>query len=91
MSLKYQMTSKGMQSMFTLAWQGADRPARDPMFNAPSVEAEEVEAEAALLNATFVAPGRVAPLEEAVRAQAERDRLIARREIELLRLGYTGF
>ena len=92
MAMKFQMTSQGMQSMFTLAWHGVtDRPAHDPIFEERAVEADEGEQEMTLLEEQMVSPGRTAPLEEAIRAQSQRERTLARREMELLRLGYMGF
>jgi hypothetical protein len=92
MSVKYQMTQQGMQSMFTLAWRGVtERTAHDPIFVERTVEADESDHDAMLLEVSVVAPGRAAPLEEAIRSQSERERVLARREVELLRLGYTGF
>ena len=92
MSVKFQMTSQGMQSMFTLAWHGVtDRSAHDPIFVERAVEGEESDHDAMLMEESLVSPGRTAPLEEALRAQTERERVMARRELELVRLGYLGF
>ena len=92
MSVKFQMTSQGMQSMFTLAWHGVtDRSAHDPIFTERAIEGEDSDHDAMLLEESLVSPGRAAPLEEALRVQSERERLLARREMELLRLGYMGF
>jgi hypothetical protein len=96
MSIKFRMTQEGMQSMYTMAWrQGVARPkvAQDPMFAGyGAVEAEEsADADVAMLEEGIVAPGRVAPLEEVVRSKTLRDRLEARRALNLLWLGYMGF
>lgn len=96
MSIKFRMTQEGMQSMYTLAWrQGAARPkvAEDPMFSGyGTIDADEPsDADVALLEEGLVAPSRRAPLEEAVRTKAMRDRLEARRALNLLWLGYMGF
>jgi hypothetical protein len=93
MGLKYQMTRHGMQSMYTLAWRGLmERGPQDPMFSSPDTDVQEpADADEIFLEAQLTAPGRLAPLEDAVRSRTERERLLARREAELLRLGYTGF
>ncbi len=97
--MKFQMTREGMQSMYTMAWaQRRARPAKfDPMFSGYAVdqssEASDVELEAAdavLLEETVVKPGRVAPLEDALRTASHRDRELSRRVLDLVRLGYTG-
>jgi hypothetical protein len=91
MGMKYQMTRQGMQSMYTLAWHGVtERGARDPMFSSPDPDLE-TDPDEMLLEAEVVTPGRLAPLESALRAQAESERVLARREADLLRLGYLGF
>ena len=96
MAMKYQMTPQGMQSLYSLAWRHGTTPepqsAADPMYSGYGAAAgeEAPEAEPLLLDETVVAPGRVAPLEAAVRADAYARRELDRRERHLLWLGYPG-
>jgi hypothetical protein len=93
--MKFQMTRQGMQSLYTLAWrEGAEQElagSEDPIFSRsePS-EADVLEAEAELLDVNLHNVQRSAVLEEAVRTADSRERLLARREMDLLRLGYSG-
>jgi hypothetical protein len=97
MSMKFQMTRQGMQSMYSLAWrQGVVRAAaarKDPIFSSAGAdEAEEgADADMALLSETVVSPGRLAPIDASLQTAAQRDRQLANRVLDLLRLGYTGF
>lgn len=96
MTMKYQMTRHGMQSLYTLAWLHGTRPERqshaDPMFSGyGSEQVEEApDADALALEATLSAPGRVAHLEAAVRGEAYARRQQDRRDAHLLWLGYSG-
>jgi hypothetical protein len=100
MSMKFQMTREGMQSMYTMAWtQRRARPSKfDPMFSGYGVdqssEESDVEleaADAALLEEAVVNPRRAAPIEDSIRTASQRDRELSRRVLDLVRLGYTGF
>lgn len=93
MAVKYQMTRQGMESMYTLAWR--QRPGRqpkiDPMFSGYGVDqSDEQDEDVTLLEEAVVSPSRTSSLEQAVRSAAERDRVLSRRVLDLVRLGYTG-
>jgi len=94
MNMKYQMTERGMQSLYSLAWRHGAAPGsafqEDPIFGRHDAEEELAESEDLLLAEVVLTPGRLAPLEDAVRQASERERRLARREVDLLWLGYTG-
>jgi len=94
--MKYQMTRHGMQSLYSLAWRHGAVPEQqastDSMFSDTGAGEGEgaPEAEELLLEEALVAPGRVAPLEAAARADAYARREMKRRDAHLLWLGYAG-
>lgn len=95
MKMKFEMTRRGMESLYLMAWrQGAKQQqvSGDPMYSGYGAEEgeEAPDTEALLLEETLVAPGRVAPLEAAVRADAYAQRELDSRERHLLWLGYAG-
>jgi hypothetical protein len=95
MTMKFQMTRQGMQSLYSLAWRHGVVPevqySEDPMYSGYGAAEEEAPAgEAALLEETLVAPARPSPLEEMVRGEAYARRKVNRRELDLFWLGYSG-
>jgi len=91
------MTLRGMLSIYILAWRRGREPApkADPI-GSRYVEAEAKEladVDAALLNeiAGAASAERTTHLESAVSAVSRRDRVMARRVMDLVRLGYTWF
>jgi hypothetical protein len=101
MAMKFQMTSQGMQSFYTLAWRQGVATARtlpvDPIFSGYSSEeaGETSDLEAQFLAEAVIArqpasAGRLALLESAVRSEAYAKQAAERRPLDLFKLGYSG-
>jgi hypothetical protein len=79
-----------MQSKLTSVWYlTGDRHSLNLTGPARSAGADAGDPDAMLWAASVVTPRQAAPVEETVRAQSKR--LLARRDLNLVLLGYAGF